>query len=272
MKCMVIDITKCNGCFNCQIACKDEHVDNDWSPYARPQPDMGHYWMHVDLVERGKYPKVKVAYVPKPCLHCDEASCMKDVPAGSVYRRDDGIVIIDPDKSKGQKQLLDKCPYGCIYWNEELNIPQKCTFCAHLLDDGIIKEPRCVEACPAGVLTFGEYDELKDLVKDKKAELLHPEFGLKPRVYYIGLPKRFVAGTVIFGDTDECAENVDVTLTGQGIREKAKTNNFGDFEFEGLESDQKFSVMVEFKVYAPRTFNVETKRDVYLGDIILSKK
>lgn len=41
MKAILVDISKCNGCFNCQIACKDEHVDNDWSPYAKPQPDLG---------------------------------------------------------------------------------------------------------------------------------------------------------------------------------------------------------------------------------------
>jgi len=271
MKVMIIDITKCNGCFNCQIACKDEHVDNDWSPYAKPQPDMGHFWMHVNLVERGQYPKVKVAYIPKPCMQCEEVECMKDAPQGVVYKRQDGIVIIDPEKSRGQKQIVDNCPYGCIYWNEELGIPQKCTFCAHLLDQGVIKEPRCVEACPTGALIFGEYDELKDIIKEKKAEVLHPEFGLKPRVYYIGLPKRFVAGTVIFGDTDECAENVNVTLIGQGNKKTIKTNNYGDFEFEGLEAEQEFSVKVEHAGYAPKDFNVQTRTDVYLGEIVLTK-
>ena len=27
-------------------------------------------------------------------------------------------------KAKGQKQLVDACPYGHIWWNEELQIPQ----------------------------------------------------------------------------------------------------------------------------------------------------
>ena len=271
MKVMLIDITKCNGCFNCQIACKDEHVDNDWSPYARPQPDMGHFWMHVNVVERGKYPKVKVAYVPKPCMHCEVIACMKGAPEGAVYKRQDGIVIIDPKKSKGQKQIVAACPYGCVYWNEELNIPQKCTFCAHLLDGGMIKEPRCVESCPTGALTFGEYDEFKSIIKEKKAEVLNPEFGLKPCVYYIGLPKRFVAGTVIFGDTDECAENAYVALIGRGNERTIRTNNYGDFEFEGLSADQKFSVKIEYPSYAPREFEVQTRTDVYLGEIVLTK-
>ena len=37
--CWIFDI--CNGCYCCQIACKDEHVANDWMPYAKPQPDTG---------------------------------------------------------------------------------------------------------------------------------------------------------------------------------------------------------------------------------------
>ncbi len=47
-KVMIIDITKCNGCYNCQIACKDEHVGNDWTPIAKPQPDTGQFWMKVE--------------------------------------------------------------------------------------------------------------------------------------------------------------------------------------------------------------------------------
>ncbi len=271
MKVMIIDITKCNGCFNCQIACKDEHVDNDWSPYAKPQPDMGHFWMHLSELERGSYPKVKIAYIPKPCMHCQNPKCMEAAQGGAIYKLKDGTVIIDPEKSKGQKQIVEACPYGCIYWNDELNIPQKCTFCAHLLDHKSIKAPRCVEACPTGTLIFGEYEDLKNIIKEKKAELLHPEFGLKPNVYYIGLPKRFVAGTVIFGDTDECAENVKVSLSGDGKKETIKTNNYGDFEFEGLEPDQKFSIKVEHPGYVNKEFNVQTKTDVYLGEIGLTK-
>ena len=115
MKVMIVDITKCNGCFNCQIACKDEHVDNDWSPYAKPQPEMGHFWFHLSEIERGHYPKLKIAYIPKPCMQCQNPKCMEAARDGAIYRRDDGIVIIDPEKSKGQKQIVDACPYGCIY-------------------------------------------------------------------------------------------------------------------------------------------------------------
>ena len=108
--------------------------------------------------ERGKYPRVKVAYTAVPCMHCDDAPCIRAGLNGAVYRREDGIIIIDPEKAKGQKEIMSACPYNVIYWNEDLGLPQKCTMCAHLLDAGW-KEPRCSEACPTGAIIFGDLDD-----------------------------------------------------------------------------------------------------------------
>ena len=270
---MVIDINKCNGCYNCFLACRDEYCGNDYPPYSLAQPYTGHFWMRIIERERGKYPKVKVAYTVLPCMHCDDALCVKASHDGAIYQRPDGIVLIDPEKSKGQKNLLSACPYRVIYWNEEKSIPQKCTFCAHLLDAGW-KEPRCVEACPTGTLIFGDLDdpksEVSKLVASGKVEILHPEYEMKEKVTYIDLPKRFIAGSVVFGDKDECAENVSVALTGEGEKKTVKTNNYGDFEFEGLPADKEYSVRIEHPGYKPQEFEVKTKVDVYLGDIILT--
>ena len=162
--------------------------------------------MRVIERERGKYPKIKVAYMALPCMHCENAPCVTLSANNAVYRRPDGIVIIDPEKAKGQKEIVTLCPYRVIYWNEEKGIPQKCTFCAHLLDDGW-KEPRCAEACPTSAIVFGDLDdpesEVSKLVASGKAEMLHPEYGLKTSVQYIGLPKRFIAGTVVFAGLEE---------------------------------------------------------------------
>ncbi len=269
---MVIDTTKCNGCYNCFLACRDEFCGNDYPGYAASQPESGHFWMRMVERERGKYPKVKVAYTPIPCMHCENAPCVAAAKDGAVYRRPDGIVIIDPEKSKGQKQIVSACPYRVIYWNEEKEIPQKCDFCAHLLDEGW-KEPRCVEACPTGALVFGDLDdpesEVAKLVASGKTEVIHPEYGLKEAISYIGLPKKFVAGAVALGDKDECAEGAVITLTGNGETKTVKADNYGDFEFEDLPDDTEFTVKVEYPGYAAQEFEVKTKIDVYLGDIIL---
>jgi len=269
---MVIDIDKCTGCYNCFMACKDEHCGNDFPPYSASQPNMGHFWMRIFEKERGTYPKVKVAYTAVPCMQCENASCIAAAEGNAVYKRPDGIVIIDPEKAKGQKDIVKSCPYRVIYWNEEKGIPQKCTFCAHLLDEGW-KEPRCAEACPNGSLTFGDFadpkSEVSKLVASGNTEVLHPEYGLNESVKYIGVPKRFVAGTVVFGDIEECGENAKVTLVGDGLRKTVKADNYGDFEFEGLPTYTNYSVKVEHPSYKSQEFSVKTLNDVYLGDIIL---
>ena len=271
---MLIDVSKCTGCYNCFLACKDEYCGNDYPGYSASQPSTGHYWMRLVEKERGTYPKVKLDYVPTPCMQCREASCIKSSKNGSVYRRSDGIVIIDPEKAKGQKEMVSSCPYRVIYWNAEKDIPQKCTLCAHLLDEGW-KEPRCVELCPTGVFAFGDLDDPNSapakLLATGNAETLHPEYKIGEKVTYIGLPKKFVAGTVLYGDKDECAEGVTVTLSGNGGTKTAKTNFFGDFEFEGLPDDVDYKVNVKADGYKEKDIEARTRVDVYLGEIVLEK-
>ena len=148
---LIIDVEKCEDCNNCFLACKDEHVDNEWPGYTGSQPLHGHRWINILRKERGQYPLIDVAYLPVPCMHCDNAPCIKAAKEGALYKREDGIVLIDPDKAKGRKDILKACPYEAIWWNDEKNVPQKCTLCAHLLDEGWT-EPRCVQACPTGAL------------------------------------------------------------------------------------------------------------------------
>ena len=271
---LLINLDRCTGCYNCFLACRDEHYGNEYPPIAAAQPFKDHFWMQIIERERGKYPKVKASFIPKPCMHCDDPPCARKAVDGAVYKRSDGIVIIDPEKSAEQKEIVSTCPHRVIFWNEEKKIPQKCTLCAHLLDQGEI-EPRCVEACPTGALLFGDVNDPKSEISkvwnSERVEDFHPEFGLKTRVKYIGIPKKFVAGMVLFKDKDQCAENAKVTLTGGGKKLTARTNNFGDFEFEGLDEGKDFAVKVEYPGYAPQSFKVQTKVDVYLGEIPLKR-
>ena len=271
MKALVIDISKCNGCHNCQIACKDEHVGNDWTPYAKPQPMTGHFWNKVIDITRGTVPKVKVNYMHSICQHCEDAPCITACPQRAIYKREDGIVIIDPERCAGNRNCNDACPYGVIYFNRSLNISQKCTFCAHLLDKGW-KEPRCVDVCPTGALTFGNEEEMSELIK--KGEILLPEVKAKPRVYYIGLPKRFIAGAVYDQKKDECLEGAKITLKDDKTGKTCVTtsDDFGDFWVEDLE-DSTFSLRIEKDGYHTKEIrSIRTETDVNLGDIELTER
>jgi len=263
-KAFVIDVSICNGCYCCQIACKDEHVGNEWSPYAKPQPDTGQFWMKLNEHVRGTVPKVKMHYIPVMCMHCDEAPCIPACPVeGAIYKRDDGLVIIDPEKCTGCKLCVDTCPYGAIYFNDDLNIAQKCTGCAHLLDDGW-KEPRCVDICPTGALKFGTEDELRGLIS--KAGVLKPEAETGPRVYYLNIPGKFVAGTVYDPVDEEVVIGATCTLSSNGSKLTTVTDSFGDFWFEGLE-ESIYSLKLEKDGKTKKIDTIATQADVNLGDI-----
>ncbi len=274
---MAIDITKCNACYSCVVACKDEYWDNDYIPYSAAQPKHGQFWMDIVKKEGGTYPHIRVSYMPIPCMQCDAAPCVKAAKDGAVCKRPDGIVIIDPEKAVGQRQIVDACPYGAIFWNEDKQLPQKCTFCVQRLEEGNI--PKCVQACPSKAMIFGDLDdpesEVSKLVGSGKAEIFHPEHNTKPRVYYIGLErvtKNFLAASVVFGDVDECAEKVKATLVNKqsGEEKTALTDTYGVFEFTDL-NDGKYSLKLEYTGYAEKTVDVDLKADNYLGAINLSR-
>lgn len=232
------------------MACKDEHVGNDWPGYTAAQPRHDHRWLNIQRRERGVYARNDVAYLPMPCQHCQNAHCMAAAP-DAVTRRDDGIVMIDMEKAKGNRELIDSCPFGAIYWNEEANVGQKCTLCAHLLDDKSWKPglPRCVHSCPTEAMKFYEMEpeEFEALAKKEGFQgYRSAELNNQPRVVYKNLhkyTKNFItAGVLVNGD---CYENATVTLKKKDkVLATQKTNFFGEFKFDGLDTGE-YTVEVE---------------------------
>lgn len=267
MKTFAIDLSICTGCYNCQIACKDEHVGNNWTPYAKPQPDTGQFWIGVDENVRGTVPKVKVSYFIKMCMHCEDAPCIKDCEVeDAIYMRKDGLVIIDPDNCTGCKICTDSCPYDAIYFNDSLNIAQKCTGCAHLLDNGS-GVPRCVDSCPTEALKFGEEADLKEWID--KADSYRADLGLKTKVYYLNLPKKFIGGTLYDPNVEEVIIGADCTLKDLENDESftAETDNFGDFWFRGLKDSRSFKLEMKKDGKVKIIDLITTEKDVNLGDI-----
>ena len=72
---LIVDVARCQGCNNCLLSCKDEHVDNEWPGYSLPQARHGRRWIDVPSNERGQYPLIDLAYRPTMCMHCDDAPC-----------------------------------------------------------------------------------------------------------------------------------------------------------------------------------------------------
>ncbi|HJP38916.1 MAG: oxidoreductase [Gammaproteobacteria bacterium] len=239
---LIVDIERCNNCRVCFLAVKDEHIGNDFPGYAAAQPAQGHNWMEIERKERGSYPIVEANFMPVMCNHCDDPPCMKAAQGGAVSKRADGIVIIDPQKSKGQQAIKDACPYGAVSWNEEQQIPQAWIFDAHLLDDGWT-QTRAEQCCPTDVFRSVKVDDQKmQQIKEQEGlEVLQPELGARPRVYYKNLhlmTQCFVAGSVVVqvNGVEECDQGAEVILKQNGGEVgRAMTDLFGEFKIDGLQ-------------------------------------
>ncbi len=206
---MAIDLLRCVGCQTCTIACKQEH--------ALPP---GIAWRFVADCEVGEYPDVRRLFLPMQCMHCDAPPCVPVCPTGASRQREDGIVWVEDSRCVGCGYCAMACPYGARHLvheapgyfgrptpaeaaqarPERVGVMTKCTFCKERVDEGQARglrpgvdpdaTPMCAVACIAGAITFGDLDDaaspVSRLAADPRAQLLMPEYGTGPRVFYLG--------------------------------------------------------------------------------------
>jgi Fe-S-cluster-containing dehydrogenase component len=277
---MIIDVAECTNCNLCTLATMDEYVGNDWPGYSKPMPKHGHKWINILQKERGQVtgqsPMIDIAYVPTMCNQCDNAPCVAK-GGGAVQKRADGIVLIDPEKAKGRKDLVDACPYGHIWWNEEHQVPQSYPFDAHLIEQGW-QQTRGHQSCPTGAMRAicVEDEEMQRKATDEGLEVMRPELGTKPRVYYRNLwrySKCFIGGSVSAeaNGVVDCVEGATVRLlrNGRPVAEM-QSDNYGDFKFDRLdENSGAYVVEIEAAGRTKKTVETNLGASVNLGEIRL---
>jgi Fe-S-cluster-containing dehydrogenase component len=188
---LVIDLERCSGCHTCRIACKTENNMNI-SSGIRVDTIGG---PHRDT-PAGKYPDLTMYFRPVLCMHCDEPPCIDACPLEAIYKREDGIVVIDDEKCTGCQECITACPYEIPFYDEEKDVARKCSLCAHRIDQGL--EPFCVICCESEALLFGDLNDPSSKVSQiiaqrKDSYTLKPEVGTKPAIYYS--PMRTVKST-----------------------------------------------------------------------------
>lgn len=217
---MVIDLARCKNARKCVEACQEGHMlpkDHEWIKLYLLQDD----------IETAKY------WFPRPCFHCDKPMCVSVCPVGATYKRPDGIVLIDNQRCIGCKFCMTGCPFSARVFNwkdpevtvpeghvydPETNIPPvegtvgKCVFCADKLRKGEL--PRCVQACPMGVIFFGDILEdtvtngnetvrFSKMMDDRAGYRYREELGTLPSVYYLPPMQRMFPVDSGFEDIDE---------------------------------------------------------------------
>jgi tetrathionate reductase subunit B len=177
---MVIDYRTCIGCGACVAACTEENsiATGKNIPLASRTK--------VGNIEIGEYPNTRWIFTHSICRHCENPPCVTVCPTGASFKTEDGVVLVDHNKCIGCKYCIVACPYGARYLNEEMKGPDKCTFCHHRVEAGLL--PACVEACPTKSRVFGDLDDPNSKVSKLVAEGAIPagaEYGTKPKVYII---------------------------------------------------------------------------------------
>ena len=198
---MVIDLARCNNARKCIDACQEGH-----------QLPKDQEWIKVYLLQDTE--QTAPYWFPRPCFHCDNPLCVSVCPVGATYKRSDGIVLVDNKRCIGCKFCMTGCPFSArqFHWKKpttydedqeyspETNIPGKegtvgkCVFCPDKLRKGEL--PRCVTACPMGVIYFGDLIEdtvtngeetvrFSELIKSRSGYRQFEELGTEPSVYYL---------------------------------------------------------------------------------------
>ncbi len=203
---MLIDLAKCDGCGECTEGCTAIHFvpeGQEWIKVYKIKDEFG-----------GEF------FLPRPCMNCENAPCVKVCPVGATFRRDDGAVLIDHNRCIGCRYCMAACPYDARYfnwgdlslspeeqghvysieepWPHRVGTVEKCMFCVHFARQGQL--PACAASCTKemgnGAIYFGDLREnavsngvetisLSKMLHERGAFRFKEELGTRPRVWYL---------------------------------------------------------------------------------------
>lgn len=147
---LVIDHEACWGCRTCEVACKQE---------TRVPEGVRLIYVseHFHEDDDGR---LRFSYRVNLCRHCDDPPCSAICPEEAIYKRDDGIVVLEQTLCSGCRACLDACPYDAIDFDPQSLRARKCNLCYQRIDHGLL--PACADnVCLAHCIYFGDTETVE---------------------------------------------------------------------------------------------------------------
>jgi tetrathionate reductase subunit B len=197
-----VSVDKCIGCARCVVACKTE---ND----VPKEPFFYRTWVERYIIPRKGEAEVinihmglsqeeealssravlRSFFVPKLCNQCDHPPCVQVCPVGATFSTEDGIILVNEKTCIGCRYCIQACPYGARYLHPATHTADKCTFCYHRLQRGLL--PACVEVCPTQARVIGDLNSpaspMTRFRRMNKIFVLKGNLNTEPKVLYAGI-------------------------------------------------------------------------------------
>jgi len=197
-----VNADKCIGCARCVIACKTENnvpkepfFYRTWvERYMIPKEGEAIVTnIHTGLAPEDEAPTSKPIlrsfFVPKLCNQCAHPPCVQVCPVGATFQTPDGVVLVNDKTCIGCRYCIQACPYGARYLHPDTDTADKCTFCYHRLNRGLL--PACVEVCPTQTRVIGDLrspaSPMTRFKRMNKIFVLKANLNTEPKVLYANI-------------------------------------------------------------------------------------
>jgi Fe-S-cluster-containing dehydrogenase component len=155
---IVADTAKCVGCGRCELACTEFNDGKAAPSLSRIKVDRNLNFGPAGVLawREGQGNWGDGLIVQDLCKQCPHpVPCANMCPEDAILLAPGtGARVVDPKRCTGCKECLKACPWEMISFDPEANKATKCHLCGG--------NPKCVDACPAGSLSFVGWQDLTD--------------------------------------------------------------------------------------------------------------